>query len=471
MKNPADTYFVETEISPEYQEEILEFIKKNYLKARPEYFKNVTKTKDNRLSFIVTDPKKGFKVEVSIKSDNPIEIKLKPSEATEAFLESIKDDLFFLIHAFEDNVLKSTLYFSWVEGEDIIPEEPPKTRKRVADRLFTSSGLILLYVLFFGFNIILFLFIGFYAVYVILVSMFLIVIFSNKLLSARSNWKITPQNPYVHILEYQLPVGEFQSFQEKFGKGTITDMKNEIYQRTLAQKKEPTCEIGDEVLKKYGFHCNPYSNLSKKINVYNIVKKAADSFNLPKTPKVVISNTMVPNAAATGPSPSRGLVLITTGLLVHLNEDEILSVIGHEMGHLQGRDPLILFGIIAGEFILRLTVLLPVIIINPLLYLIFIFALIFFVAKFFETRADLLSAMKIGKPRVLAEALRKIAYQRLQLERVSRSKIPGWLAFDPHPPIYFRIDRLENMRTPVESKNPLIQSAKDVFNGFISAFR
>lgn len=471
MKNPADTYFVETEISPEYQEEILEFIKKNYLKARPEYFKNVTKTKDNRLSFIVTDPKKGFKVEVSIKSDNPIEIKLKPSEATEAFLESIKDDLFFLIHAFEDNVLKSTLYFSWVEGEDIIPEEPPKTRKRVADRLFTSSGLILLYVLFFGFNIILFLFIGFYAVYVILVSMFLIVIFSNKLLSARSNWKITPQNPYVHILEYQLPVGEFQSFQEKFGKGTITDMKNEIYQRTLAQKKEPTCEIGDEVLKKYGFHCNPYSNLSKKINVYNIVKKAADSFNLPKTPKVVISNTMVPNAAATGPSPSRGLVIITTGLLVHLNEDEILSVIGHEMGHLQGRDPLILFGIIAGEFILRLTVLLPVIIINPLLYLIFIFALIFFVAKFFETRADLLSAMKIGKPRVLAEALRKIAYQRLQLERVSRSKIPGWLAFDPHPPIYFRIDRLENMQTPVESKNPLIQSAKDVFNGFISAFR
>jgi heat shock protein HtpX len=204
--------------------------------------------------------------------------------------------------------------------------------------------------------------------------------------------------------------------------------------------------------------------------VYDIVKKAADSFNLP-TPKIVISNTMVPNAAATGPSPSRGLVLITTGLLVHLNEEEILGVIGHEMGHLQGRDPLILFGIIAGEFIFRLTVIVPNIPVNPFLYLIFIFAVIFFIAKFFETRADLLSAMKIGKPGVLAEALKKIAYKRLQMERISRSKIPGWLAFDPHPPIYFRIDRLERMKTPVNVKNPLIQSAKDVFNGFISSFK
>ena len=206
------------------------------------------------------------------------------------------------------------------------------------------------------------------------------------------------------------------------------------------------------------------------MNVYEIVKKAADSFDLP-TPKIVISNTMVPNAAATGPSPSRGLVLITTGLLVHLDDDEILSVVGHEMGHLQGRDPIILFSIITGEFILRFTILLPIVIISPLIYIIFAFALIFFVAKFFETRADLLSAIKIGKPEVLAEALRKIAYKRLQLERVSRSRIPGWLAWDPHPPIYFRIDRLEKMKTPVEAKNPLIQSAKDVFNGFIAAFR
>ncbi len=470
----AQTFFIDTEISKNYQDDILEFIVQNYLKIRPEYFEDIEKTIKNdfsKLSFVVKDPIRHFRVNVKIKSLNPLEVTLLPDDnVSNEIIESIKQDLFFIVHAFEENILSSTLYFSWVEGEKIIPEEPPTTRKKVGDRLFTSSGLILIYVLFFGFNIILYLFIGIYAVFVILGSMFLIVLFSNKLLSARSNWKITPQNPYVHILEYQLPFEEFIEFQKKFGKETVTQIKKEIYDKTFSLKKEPTCQIGDEVLEKYGFYCNPRSNISKVVNVYDIVKKAADSFDLP-VPKIVISNTMVPNAAATGPSPSRGLVLITTGLLVHLNEEEILSVIGHEMGHLQGRDPLILFGIIAGEFIFRLTVIVPYIIVNPFLYLIFIFAVIFFIAKFFETRADLLSAMKIGKPMILAEALRKIAYKRLQMERISRSKIPGWLAFDPHPPIYFRIDRLERMKTPVNVKNPLIQSAKDVFNGFIASFR
>ena len=78
--------------------------------------------------------------------------------------------------------------------------------------------------------------------------------------------------------------------------------------------------------------------------------------------------------------------------------------------------------------------------------------------------------MKVGQPDVLAEALRKIAYQRLQMEKVG-SKIPRWLSWDTHPPVYFRIDRLKNMRSPVESKNPLIQSARDVVNGFFASFR
>ena len=367
-------------------------------------------------------------------------------------------------------MLTSTLYFSWIEGEDIIPEDPPTAKKKAGDRLFGSS-LLLIYILFFAINIFLFLLLGLvFAVIAILGFQLIIVIFANKILGMRSNWKITPENPYLHILEYQLPVEEYVEFQKKFGKDTVLQIKNEIYKRTLAQKKEPTCEIGDEVLRKYGFHCNPLSNVYKVVNVYDIVKKAADSFDLP-TPKITISNTMIPNAAATGPSPKRGLVLITTGLLVHLNEEEALTVIGHEMGHLQGRDPLLLFGLIAGEFLLRFTVLWPIVLINPILYLIAAFAVIFFVAKFFETRADLLSAIKIGKPEILAAALRKIAFKRLQLERVSRSKIPGWLAFDPHPPIYFRIDRLERMKTPVNVRNPLIQSARDVVGGFIAAFR
>lgn len=463
-------YNVETEISEEYSSEILKFIEQNYLKLRPDYFKDISKTV-NELSFTTTEPKKGFSTRVVITSGNPVKITLIPDDITpDSFVESIKGDLYFLIHSFEENLLSSTLYFSWIEGEDIIPEEPPTTKKKAGNVLFGSS-MLLVYILFFGINIVLFLLLGLYfAVIAILAFQFLIVIFADRILAMRSNWRITPQNPYLHILEYQLPVEEYMEFQKKFGDQTVVKIKEEIYKRTLAQKKEPTCEIGDEVLKNYGFHCNPHSNVYKVIDVYSIVKKAADSFDLP-IPKITISNTMIPNAAATGPSPNRGLVLITTGLLVHLDEDEALAVIGHEMGHLQGRDPLILFGLITGEFLLRFTVLWPIVILNPLLYLIVVFAVIFFIAKFFETRADLLSAIKIGKPEVLAEALRKIAFKRLQMERVSRTKIPGWLSFDPHPPIYFRIDRLEKMKTPVNVKDPLIQSAKDVIGGFIASFR
>jgi heat shock protein HtpX len=291
-----------------------------------------------------------------------------------------------------------------------------------------------------------------------------IVIFSDKIYTARNNWRITPSNPYVHILEYQLPIDEFKEFRDKFGKEVVVQMKKEIYDRTLAVGQEPTCELGEAIFENYGFECTPESRLVKVVDVYDIVKTAAEKSDLP-IPKIVISNTMVPNAAATGPSPSRGLVMITTGLLVDLEEDEILSVLGHEMGHLKGRDPIVLFSIISGEFILRFTIFFPLVILNPIVYIIVVMALIFFVAKFFETRADLVSAMNIGQPKVLADSLRKIGFSRLQMER-SSSNILRWLAWDPHPPLYFRIERLDKMETPVKVKHPLIQSAKDVVNGF-----
>lgn len=96
--------------------------------------------------------------------------------------------------------------------------------------------------------------------------------------------------------------------------------------------------------------------------------------------------------------------------------------------------------------------------------------IVYFIAKFFEARADLLSATKMGQPKALAEALQKIGFRKLQYERMPSYKIQSWIRWDPHPPTYFRINRLEKMKTPAEVKHPLFQSAKDVFNGFKSAF-
>jgi heat shock protein HtpX len=471
-------FIIATELSSGHLVEALEFIREYYLLTQPQYFHNVSKTTQHGstfLSFTARNEKEKWEINVVMEALNPFKVQMTPVHYPENFdighkMDFLEEELLIAVQVFEDNIRQATLYFAWVEGEKIIPEAPPTGRKKVSFRIF-GSNMILIYILFFAINIIFFILLGvLFAIIAILVFQLVIVLFSDKILLRTSDWMITKENPLVHIIEYQLPLEDFMKFREKFGKDMIIKMKNEIYKKSLARGLEPTCQLGEDVFQEYGFNCNADLKVSKVVDVYSIVEEAAGKFGI-SMPQVALSNTMIPNAAATGPSPNRGLVLITTGLLVQLEKDEILSVIGHEMGHLSGRDPLILFSIISLEFILRFSVLFPLVVISPLLYLIVALGVIFFIAKFFETRADLLSAMKIGQPQVLAEALRKIGYQRLHAERISPTRFPSWVNFDPHPPIYFRIDRLENMKTPVEVKDPLFRSAKDVVDGFKRSFR
>jgi len=245
-------------------------------------------------------------------------------------------------------------------------------------------------------------------------------------------------------------------------------IKAEIYERTLAIGKAVDCETVNEVFSRYGFTCR-YENMStKSVNVYEIVKKAAEKFGLP-IPKIVIANTILPNAAASGPYPSRGIVLITSGLLVQLEEDEILSVVGHEFSHLKGRDPLLLFALTAVEYLLRVYVFWPFLLFFGYFYLFFALTAVYFIAKFFEAKADLEAAVRIGRPKVLAEALRKIGFRRLQFERMPAYRIQEWLGWDPHPPLYFRISRLERIQDVTRIKHPFIQSIKDNLSGFLEA--
>jgi heat shock protein HtpX len=251
-------------------------------------------------------------------------------------------------------------------------------------------------------------------------------------------------------------------------------MKKEIYDKTIALGKPVECETAREVMAKHGLECSPENMGTKTVNVYQLVQETTDKFNL-HVPKIALSNTMVPNAAASGPSPSHGIVLITTGLLVQLEKKEIRTVLGHELSHLKSRDPFVLSGIVSAEYLFRVFVLVnyfPVFLTYfGLFYILFILFAIYFVAKFFEARADLESAIKIGNPKVLAEALRKIGFRRLQFERSRAYRLQEWITWNPHPPLYFRIARLEKMeKTPIEVKHTLIQSAKDCIRGFFAAF-
>lgn len=465
---------IQTEVAPAYYNHILDFIYKYYLFPQPDAFSEIKKSKKqgkNYLDFIFTTPDKMGQIKGTVKSGEKIKVKLvKEGEISPEILDKLAEDIFIAVQIYEESVRQSTIYLAWVEGQKIIPEKPPTLGKKTSKKLF-GSNLLVVYLIFFGINITLFLLFDLYLAVIFIIGIQLaIVLLSDKIFMKMADWEITPENPNIHIIQYQLPEDEYKFFKKALGKNALFQIKKEIYENTLAQGIPPNCKLGEEVFSKYGFHCKPLQSSYKAINVYDIVKEAAEKFDL-NVPRIIINNNLLPNAAATGPSPKRGLVLITTGLLVQLNEEEVLSVVGHEMGHLVGRDPIILFSLISGEFILRLTVLLPIVIINPIIYLIVALGSIFFVAKFFEARADLLSAMKIGKPQVLAEALRKIGYQKLQFERMTSQRISSWAIWDPHPPIYFRIKRLENMKKPDKIQSPLIQSARDVFSGFKDVFK
>lgn len=71
--------------------------------------------------------------------------------------------------------------------------------------------------------------------------------------------------------------------------------------------------------------------------LHNIVEEMALASGLPK-PRVVVLDTEVPNAFATGMRPSRATIGVTRGLLDSLTRDELQGVIGHEMGHVANLD-------------------------------------------------------------------------------------------------------------------------------------
>lgn len=59
-------------------------------------------------------------------------------------------------------------------------------------------------------------------------------------------------------------------------------------------------------------------------------------------PRVYVLDSAQPNAFATGRSPAKGAVAVSTGLLESLSRDEIAGVIAHELAHIRNRDTLIM---------------------------------------------------------------------------------------------------------------------------------
>jgi len=479
LSKEASSYVIDAEITPAYVNNLLDFIYHKYILANQQYFADVSRTTVNDysvLAFATLDSDGKRELSITIKGSKPIEVEIARLNETviQKRIDEVKQDIFIAVQLFEEQVRKTTLYFAWREGEEIVPEKISGKEKKAINRLFLETQ-ILLFIVFISLSIFLFFVLDWLAPVALMIIQFIIVLNSNKIVARIGDWRITQTNPSIHLLQYHLPIEEHEEFRRKYPRKELIQIKKEIYEQTLAKGRNIDCETAQEVFENHGFECKPENLSTKTVNVHELVQKTADKFSLP-LPEVVISNTMIPNAAASGPSPSRGVVLVTTGLLVQLEEDEVLSVLGHEFSHLKSRDPLILFGLTAGEFLFRFYIVLPLF---PLIFSSYIFfflyfwlvmALIYFIAKFFEAKCDLVSAMVIGQPKALAEGLEKIGFRRLQYERYPSYRLQRWIGWEPHPPVSFRVNRLRNLEVPVKVRYPLFQSIKDVIRGFLASF-
>jgi len=86
--------------------------------------------------------------------------------------------------------------------------------------------------------------------------------------------------------------------------------------------------------------------------LHGMIDRLCALADMPK-PRVAIADTDLPNAFATGRSPNRAVVCVTTGILRKLDGEELEGVLAHELSHVAHRDVLVMTlassaGIIAG---------------------------------------------------------------------------------------------------------------------------
>lgn len=211
--------------------------------------------------------------------------------------------------------------------------------------------------------------------------------------------------------------------------------------------------------------------------VHNLARAA----RLPVMPEVGIYDSPEVNAFATGPTKSRALVAVSSGLLRTMNKDEIEGVLGHEITHVANGDMVTLTLIqgVVNAFVLFLSRIAAIALANAMSsrndregsrpsYMAYamtdmVFRMIFgivgamivaYFSRWREFRAD------AGGARIAGREKMRMALQRLRSykEAVDGShpslaafKINGGMSgfmalFATHPPLDERIRRLETMK-------------------------
>ena len=206
--------------------------------------------------------------------------------------------------------------------------------------------------------------------------------------------------------------------------------------------------------------------------IYGRVQHFARAANLPAMPEVGIYDSPEINAFATGPTKSRSLVAVSTGLLRSMNQDEVDGVIAHEVAHIANGD-MVTMTLVQGVinafvmFVARIaawvlsqnvreefrgTVNLIATIVFDLMLSILGSVVVAAFSRHREFRADAGAAGLAGKHKMIAalQALQRSSgrhpgvevHESLAALQISSSR-RGFLAlFSTHPPLEERIRRL-----------------------------
>ncbi|HUV82494.1 MAG TPA: zinc metalloprotease HtpX [archaeon] len=219
---------------------------------------------------------------------------------------------------------------------------------------------------------------------------------------------------------------------------------------------------------------------SEEPKLHETVTRLCAIADLPK-PKVAVVHSSVPNAFATGRSPSKAVVAVTTGIMQTLNQSELEAVLAHELSHVKNRDVMVMTiasflstvafflvryllffgggsrnresgGIMAAWFVSILVWIISLMLIRTL-------------SRYREFSADRGAALITGTPSHLASALMKISGIMPRIPKDDLRKVEGMNAFfiipalsgsslmslfSTHPSVEKRIAALENLEKELE---------------------
>ncbi len=225
-------------------------------------------------------------------------------------------------------------------------------------------------------------------------------------------------------------------------------------------------------------HATPISREDNR-DLYTIVENLSITAGLP-VPRIFVTEEAQLNAFATGRDPEHAVIVVTRGLLQHLDKPELEGVISHELSHVGNRDILVstivvvLVGFIAvaSDIFLRSLrfgggrkkggeIFIIFAIIGAILAPIAATLLQSAISRKRESLADTSGALLTRYPEGLANALEKIAADTVPMSHVTNSTAHFWIddpyagqkktpflhkLFMTHPPIEERIAALRGMK-------------------------